>query len=166
MICKSEKFPLMRGNNPTSCLYCIQGETDRYCCAGVPYLSAISWGFIWNLEGGISSLSQPACTDSVRQGKPCRSRHESPFHSDLQLSCSRASSWEHLTLAHLPVHPPTPPTRTQRSYPRNTERELKNLTTLFLTNLSHRGKDVFFPRKSPASSSWQFRSLQQIQSGL
>ncbi|KAK5613338.1 hypothetical protein CRENBAI_023512, partial [Crenichthys baileyi] len=72
-------------------------------------------------------------TDSARQGKPCRSSHESPFHSDLQPSCSRASSWEHLTLAHLPVHPPTPPTRTQQSYPRNAERELKNLTTPFLT---------------------------------
>ncbi|MED6294373.1 hypothetical protein CHARACLAT_020408 [Characodon lateralis] len=52
--------------------------------------------------------------------KPRRSSRESPFHTKLHPSCSRASSWEHLTLAHLPVHPPKPPTRTQRRYPRNT----------------------------------------------
>ncbi|MED6243506.1 hypothetical protein ATANTOWER_021444 [Ataeniobius toweri] len=65
--------------------------------------------------------------------KPGRSSRESPFHSNLQPSCSRASSWEHLTLAHLPVHSPTLPTRTQQSYPRNKQQELKNLTSPFLT---------------------------------
>ncbi|MED6288204.1 hypothetical protein CHARACLAT_024175 [Characodon lateralis] len=39
---------------------------------------------------------------------PRRSSRECPFHFCLQPSRSRTTSWEHLTFAHLPVHPPTP----------------------------------------------------------
>ncbi|MEQ2301181.1 hypothetical protein AMECASPLE_033298 [Ameca splendens] len=149
----------------------------------------ILWSF-----GFLNSCFLRVMLTQASEPKPRRSSRESPFHSNLQPSCSRASSWKPLTLAHLPVHPPTPSTRTQWSYPRNTQRKLKNLTTPFFTLCQPQPpwKRLILPqqvssliiRKSaseplcsirhflPGASvtsllpQWQARSLQQIQSGF
>ncbi|MEQ2161044.1 hypothetical protein GOODEAATRI_005621 [Goodea atripinnis] len=61
---------------------------------------------------------------------PSRSSHESPFHSYLQPRSFKITSWEHLTIAHLPVHPPTPHAKLKHSHPRITQRERQHCKSL------------------------------------
>ncbi|KAK5622992.1 hypothetical protein CRENBAI_021583 [Crenichthys baileyi] len=57
---------------------------------------------------------------------PCCSSRESPFHSYLQSRSSEINSWKHLTIADLPVHPPTPHAQLKHSCSRITQRECQH----------------------------------------
>ncbi|MED6261638.1 hypothetical protein ATANTOWER_007878 [Ataeniobius toweri] len=53
----------------------------------------------------------------VRGALETISSRESPFQSCLQPSRSRTTSWEHLSIAHLSVHPPTRTLKHNRATP-------------------------------------------------
>ncbi|MEQ2245060.1 hypothetical protein ILYODFUR_023650 [Ilyodon furcidens] len=48
------------------------------------------------------------CSGKLLGTTPCYSSHESPFLSYLQPCNSEITSWKYPTIAHLPVHSPTP----------------------------------------------------------
>ncbi|MED6267559.1 hypothetical protein CHARACLAT_013519, partial [Characodon lateralis] len=81
---------------------------------------------------------------------PHRSSREPPFHSCLQSCHSEITSWRHLILAHLPVHPPTLHallTQRDSKITRETEKRQSSIPP-FLPNSVTVGEGLFPPTSS------------------
>ncbi|MED6238450.1 hypothetical protein ATANTOWER_021623 [Ataeniobius toweri] len=102
----------------------------------------------------------------VLEKTTCCSNHEPPFLSHLQPCSSEITSRKHQTIAHPPVHPPTPHAQLKHCCLRITKGEHQHCESVCYTptKLSLCGADLPPPISHHPPPTCQSRSIRQLQS--